>query len=349
MKKIILIVLILLLGGCYDYNELTDLAIVSSMFIDYKDDEYVVDLEVLDTNEMVVEPSYFIEGRGKKFENALNDIYNKSTKHIYLSHMNAIVLSDEIVEDKMIDLYDYFLRNTDIRKDSYFIISKNTQDLLSFKTEDKTSIGESIKKIIEYNEKENAKFKTSKFSTILNCYLNDKNYLLGEISIEKNMITTSEVYLIHNDKLAQKLDQNAVLLANLLDSTTSSFIITLDNSYEVYRYKLGKKVSKNKIEISVDAEVRFLNVLKEDVNNKKDLESLEQKLNNYLTRYFENSIKYSKNIDYDLYNFNYLYYLYEPDLKENDSWKNLEYDVLVNTTINEKGLLIGTMGDTYEE
>ena len=41
-KKIILIILILLLTGCSDYRELTDMAIVPSFAIDYKDNKYHV-------------------------------------------------------------------------------------------------------------------------------------------------------------------------------------------------------------------------------------------------------------------------------------------------------------------
>ena len=47
-KKIILIILILLLTGCSDYRELTDMAIVPSFAIDYKDNKYHVIVHVLD-------------------------------------------------------------------------------------------------------------------------------------------------------------------------------------------------------------------------------------------------------------------------------------------------------------
>ena len=47
MKKIILISFLFLLTGCYDYKEINDLAIISAIGIDYKDDEYVITLEVL--------------------------------------------------------------------------------------------------------------------------------------------------------------------------------------------------------------------------------------------------------------------------------------------------------------
>ena len=50
MKKFILLLLIpLFLGGCYDYNGLNDLAIISGIAIDYEDDEFKVTFEVIST------------------------------------------------------------------------------------------------------------------------------------------------------------------------------------------------------------------------------------------------------------------------------------------------------------
>ena len=47
MKKIILIISLFMLTGCYDYQEINDLAIISAIGVDYKDDEYIITLEVL--------------------------------------------------------------------------------------------------------------------------------------------------------------------------------------------------------------------------------------------------------------------------------------------------------------
>ena len=53
MKKFILLLLIpLFLGGCYDYNGLNDLAIISGIAIDYEDDEFKVTFEVISTKNL---------------------------------------------------------------------------------------------------------------------------------------------------------------------------------------------------------------------------------------------------------------------------------------------------------
>ena len=349
MKRVGLFLILFLLTGCYDYNELTDLSVVSSMFIDYKDSEYVVNLEILNTSKNE-EPSYFLEGSGKTFELALNDAYNKSSKHIYLSHLNIVVVSNSIAKYKMDNLYDYFLRDADARKDSYFLMCDNN-NFKKFVADNKKSIGESIKDTVEYNIKENGTFATSKFSQILNSYLNKKTYVLGSIDLTDGEVLLKDVYLVTDDKLDTKLDRGCILLYNLIYSLTPvSFVFEYDNNiYEVYRYKLDKKIDYEKIDIDIKCEIRFLSVDGIHSADSKDIVNLSSNLNEHLKNYFQSMIDYSKKIDSDIYNFDNLYYKYEPELYTDGIWKNLNYQVEVKTSINEKGLILGTLEDVINE
>ena len=56
-------------------------------------------------------------------------------------------------------------------------------------------------------------------------------------------------------------------------------------------------------------------------------------------------IEYSKNMDSDIYNFNYYYYLKHPKLVTPNTFKRIDYEIIVKTKINEKGLLIGTRNE----
>ena len=151
MKKILLILISLLLCGCYDYNELADIGIVTTMFVEYEDDKYVIHLEVLDSNKNTNEASFFLNGTGYTIEDALNDIYSKSTTHIYLSHMNAVTLAKDVAREKLDEIYDYFIREIDIRKDFYVLISEHPSDFFELKTQSNKSVGESIKNIMGDN------------------------------------------------------------------------------------------------------------------------------------------------------------------------------------------------------
>ena len=81
MKKIIILVLCLLLTGCYNYKELNKIAIVSSISIDKKDNKYLVGAQVLnvkpkdDSNSSNV---IVYKEEGKTIEEALRNITKKS-------------------------------------------------------------------------------------------------------------------------------------------------------------------------------------------------------------------------------------------------------------------------------
>ena len=346
MKKILLIIFIFLLTGCYDYNELTDLAIVSSMVIDYKDNTYVVGLEILQTKKDVSKASFFMEGRGDTFEEALNDIYSKSPKHIYYNYIFSVVLSKSILADKLESIYDFFLIENDVRKDSVFVMCDDVENLKKFETEDKMSIGETIKNIFNYSEIETGKYKTANFRDILNSCLNKKNYYITSIIIDDNTLKLSDVFLIHENKLSLKLDANYVLFANILDNKSNSFVLRLDDEiFEVYKNKMSTDVQNNQINFNLNVDVRLYGKSKSENFKKNDVENIEIKINQYLNLFMRSALKYAIDENIDIYNLDYKYYQKYPDDAYTGVFKDLKYSFLTHTTFNEKGLLLNQIGE----
>lgn len=345
MKKIILILIILLLGGCYDYNELTDLGIISSMIIDYKNDEYIVNLEVLEAKEDAHKTSFFMESKGKTFEEALDNMYKKSPKHIYFNHMYTVIISSNVANKKMNEIKDYFLIDADVRKDSYFVISDEIDKLLKFQTEDKLSIGESIKSIIEFNEKENSTFKTSKFREILHYSLNDCTYPIGSIKINDNMLELSDVYLLKDNEIKTTLNKDKVIFLNMLNKEKTKFMLeTQNDTYKIYKYDIEKKIEKDKVKISVKADARLFGKSTSESFTKKELEKLESEISIVLKNKINESVTYAKNNYVDIYNFSDLYYK-KYGKKDKKIFAKMNYDVEVKVTLNEKGLLLNKGND----
>ena len=75
MKKIIIILFIFLLCGCSDYSELNKLAIVSSKKKKKKNDNYLVNIEVLNTKKNG-NKNLTYSGTGKTINLAINNIQN---------------------------------------------------------------------------------------------------------------------------------------------------------------------------------------------------------------------------------------------------------------------------------
>ena len=78
MKKIFLITFIFLLTGCFNYRELNDIAIITSIGIDY-DKEYKVSFLIADSKEDNSNEykSTIITGNGKTLEKCFSNIKKK--------------------------------------------------------------------------------------------------------------------------------------------------------------------------------------------------------------------------------------------------------------------------------
>ena len=84
MRRIVLLLgVILLLSGCYDYRELNDMSVVTGIGIDYKDNKYIVSLEVTksikDGSSNEIETVLYT-GEDRNISNAFLNAKNSSDK-----------------------------------------------------------------------------------------------------------------------------------------------------------------------------------------------------------------------------------------------------------------------------
>ena len=128
MKKIIITFLIFLLCGCYNYKELNKIAIVSSIGIDKKKDNYIVSAQIMNAkNDEKSDSSNIIvySEKGKSIDDALRKITQKSPKLLYGGHLNKLVISEEVAKDGIINVIDIFQRLTEIKDEFTITVSRN--------------------------------------------------------------------------------------------------------------------------------------------------------------------------------------------------------------------------------
>ena len=86
MKKILCLLIIpLFLTGCYDYQELNNRAVIAGIAIDYKEEEFFVDLEILNNKkgngqEEESDKTYYVEGYGSTLTEAFQNCHLKLSK-----------------------------------------------------------------------------------------------------------------------------------------------------------------------------------------------------------------------------------------------------------------------------
>ena len=138
MKKFVLIIItlfiLLISSGCYNYKEINDMAIVSSIGIDKdnKNDKYIVSAQIMNSKESEDSEDSQITvytKEGDTVHEALRNITLKSPRKLYGNHLSKIVLSEEVAKEGIDNILDIFNRITEVRNE--FIITIVKEDKAS--------------------------------------------------------------------------------------------------------------------------------------------------------------------------------------------------------------------------
>ena len=146
MKKIIILIpLLFILGGCYNYRDLNKLAITSALGISKDGDEYSITIQIINTQKSGSDaqsgsndkPKFTIyEKKGKTIDEALKGIILESPRDVYLSHLSLLIFDEEVAQEGLLNIIDLFARDTKFRKQFLVLISKNNEskEILSILT-----------------------------------------------------------------------------------------------------------------------------------------------------------------------------------------------------------------------
>lgn len=147
MKKNIiimsLIILILILSGCWSKRELNELALVAALGIDLIDDEYAISAQVIDPSQVSSKqsasghaPVVTYHAKGKTVFEAVRKILALSPRKLYFAHLQLVVIGEELAENGLRDTVDFLARDQEIRNDFTVIVSQKAtaKDVLNVLT-----------------------------------------------------------------------------------------------------------------------------------------------------------------------------------------------------------------------
>ncbi|GLX67015.1 Ger(x)C family spore germination protein [Paenibacillus glycanilyticus] len=124
------VMLLLVLSGCWDHYELNNMAIVSGIAIDAgKHDKYKVTLEVINPGEMTSKklsgnmPSVVYSYEGKSVVEAIRRINTGIPRKMLYSHIQLVVVSEEIAREGLLSFLDYFESNREFRENVNFVMT----------------------------------------------------------------------------------------------------------------------------------------------------------------------------------------------------------------------------------
>lgn len=309
IKLIVLIILMFCLTGCYSYTELGDLSIVNTLGIDYQNGKYqlivnVVDGEIDDGALEEIYTTYF--SNDKSLDEAFHNIYLKSNKKLYLSHIDLLVLTEDTINDNFIEIINNFLKNNEYRNNFNVVLLNNSSlnDFMNNKIP-----ADDINSLLETNEKETGITKSKDFETIMKELLIDSNTYLPTITYENNEIILNGFTLIKNYKVYDKLSLKESILLNLLNDHIqktylnncniydNETIITTDNNQITFRFVTNLMGSNN---FKQKTKQDILNFLKKYQEDGYDILKLSEKIRKNHYSYYQKTNNLLSKLTYEM-------------------------------------------------
>lgn len=389
MKKIKFLILLLpLLSGCYNYRELNELGITTAVSIDYKDNNFYVIAEVInpikqqDASSSNNSPFVNYNSSSSSLQDAFRKIVLESPRQLYAAQLEIIVLSEEVVNNHLEEVLEYFARNPEARTEIKMIVAKTEDSTKAITLQTLlTSLSSSnIINSLDLQSKVLGMAYPVTLNELLNMYIDPYlevvlpsmtlygNYEIGD---EKENITTSSPKAIvkidgstitKDNKILGYLDLEESKTLNLINGKLKETIIKM-NYYDGYiifepnRIKVSREldIKNNIIKINISGYSKTKEI-QSNINLKdpKEVEKLNKALNMELEKKITdtfNSIR--EKYGTDVFGFQELYYRTNYKyFKENctnwyeDIYPKIKLEVKANVRLYEKGNTLG--GLRYE-
>lgn len=126
LSAVCLISVISLLSGCWNYKETEKMAIVAGFAIDKKDDNYLINTEIIVIKrgkESNIETK-LITSEGATIFDAVRQNIKTVGKKLYWTHAEIVVVSKEIAEEGIVPVVDWIARDAEPRLTLHILVSK---------------------------------------------------------------------------------------------------------------------------------------------------------------------------------------------------------------------------------
>jgi germination protein, Ger(x)C family len=172
MALIILLILSLLLTGCWDYSDYDDLALISAIGVDLDKNtnevtvilqNYVPSAANLQTSGKSIPISAAVKAKGATLTEALSKIQKARRKRLFYAYLNVVVVGENASKKIITDTLQYFERSPNVRTTAYLAITKGkAEDVLTTMDPNvSVTIGQDIYGLIEESPSAGSAFPVS--------------------------------------------------------------------------------------------------------------------------------------------------------------------------------------------
>lgn len=369
MKKFVLIIItlfiLLISSGCYNYKEINDMAIVSSIGIDKdnKNDKYIVSAQIMNSKESEDSEDSQITvytKEGDTVHEALRNITLKSPRKLYGNHLSKIVLSEEVAKEGIDNILDTFNRVTEVRNEFIITIVKEDKasDVLKVLTTTESIPAEYVKLSLKIADKTSGLTYATKLDEFISLYLKKGiDPVVPVLKIDKkekkgttiNNITTTnpiskivieDLAVTNKGKLETYLKNEEVIGYNFLRNQIQKMIIPVkcddENNYasiSILKNKTKsnatKKDNKYIINFNINSEAIITEYnCRKDLTDEKVIKELEKDTEKKIKRYIKKSLNKQKETKGKFLGLERIIYLDYP------KYKNEDYSVKYNVNVN---------------
>ena len=386
MKKLILVLLCFLLCSCKDYAELNKLAIVTAMGIDKKNDKYEISLLIAnspkaDTTSKEGEAKTTVyKAVGKTVAEAIKEINKKSPKELYFSHINVVIISEEIGKEGFFKVADWLIRHPQTRNKFYLmqVNDNKASNVLKIISPLESFPSQSIATLIESSKNSRAVGDTASYSNFIGRIL-EKGYepIMLTVKINGNVkegskqenLETAEpktylslgpLAIYKNDKLIKTTTKKETDIINIINNEAKELTTTIkykNNNLNIFSNNLKTKLkltSNNSGIIYIKGSGSIYEANGNiNLNNNKEIKKIEKAWNKTIKNNTEKLLTNIKeNYQSDIFGFgNMIYKNYPKKWKKiKANWNNIYFKKFkIKVYVDTKIISTGSLNKTLEE
>ena len=278
MKKIFILIIALLgLSGCYNYRELSDLAIMTAVAIDRVDDSFQLTIQVVNPKKQqdssnANQPDFVIyTTKDKSLQKAFRKVVNMAPKRAYAAHLQLLVLSEKVATDYTDEIVDFFIREPEVRDEFQVLVAKGSEasDKLEVITPLTTLSSMDIFNTLDSNKKYLGSVSSVTFNDFMHAYLDPNTEMVlpvleivgdseegkkqenVETSISSANLKLASMAIFKDNKLVKILDEDDSINLNMLLGELNETIIQYECGEDKYA---AFEIISSDSELEVDPE-----------------------------------------------------------------------------------------------
>lgn len=351
MKKIFIIIVILFCSNsCSDYKELNTLSYITGIGFDYVDNMYIVTYEVMDNQkdgQSVQTNTYIVTGTGSTTYEAHVNAASKLNKTAYYLHSQVVIITENITEDKLLDVTDSIIRNPKLNEEFLLVVTiDNTpEEIFSTTTTAWPSASFYIYSLIidnEYSKNYYIEVPFAVFAQKINT--NTIDPIVSIIKVENNEIILEGSMIFSDNYPVGILSNYESNIYNALLSSSTTIALSAEynsSTVEVATYFSDVSITVDNENININLEV-LSEIKKSDSEINLYDDYVYEKISDTISQEIKTSItdlifKLQEN-NSDILGLSNYYYIYSR-INNSDLWTDLDINIEIDSTISRKGII----------